>query len=504
MASYGLRVAVIGAGAAGLCSARHILARPATFEPPVVFEMAGQVGGTWVYSDPSENDAQSHSPMYRDLKTNLPKEIMEFPDFPFDPSLPSFIHHSDVLKYLEEYTDKFSIRPHIKFNSRVASVSPVLSDGDQRKVSWDVTVHHHDDDKQVAQRFDAVMVCVGHYSHTFIPNIAGIEKFQGQVLHSNSYRYPEVFSSRSVVLLGSGPSGVDIAIELSQHAKHVTLSHRGPPMQWTPPQNFSVAPPVVGASPNTLICEDGTEIMADTLIFCTGYKYNYPFLLPSEEQVVNQEKGGNGEPTRKRNFITCEGEGCGTILDSNEGLERNGERLLFNENMSIKRDDSNLSLLEDEDIVGPDVGQGHLPLLYRHLLHARYPTMCFIGACKIIVPFPLCHCQVQFFLSVLEGKCRIPPPEQMLSESLEELRNHQRAGLPLKYLHRLSSDQWDYNQWLADTAGFEPLAPVLKKLYEAIRDFRSLNPVLYRSFNITILNKEEFEIQKDPVRDTDE
>ncbi|KAG9461624.1 hypothetical protein GDO78_016229 [Eleutherodactylus coqui] len=114
MTSSRLRVAVIGAGAAGLCSARHILSRPMNFEPPVVFEMTGQVGGTWVYTENPGDAGNTHSSMYRDLKTNLPKEVMEFPDFSFEPSMTSFIHHSEVLKYLEEYTDKFSIRPHIK------------------------------------------------------------------------------------------------------------------------------------------------------------------------------------------------------------------------------------------------------------------------------------------------------------------------------------------------------------------------------------------------------
>lgn len=39
---------------------------------------------------------------------------MAFPDFPFDPSLPSFLHHSDVLAYLESYADHFCVREHIR------------------------------------------------------------------------------------------------------------------------------------------------------------------------------------------------------------------------------------------------------------------------------------------------------------------------------------------------------------------------------------------------------
>ncbi|KAM9312133.1 uncharacterized protein PAF06_010043 [Gastrophryne carolinensis] len=487
MASSRLRVAVIGAGGAGLCSARHILSRPLRFDPPVVFEATDRIGGTWVYDDAVDSHDHVHSSMYRDLRTNLPKEIMAFPDFPFDPALPSFMHHSEVLKYLEEYTDHFSIRPHIKFNTRVVSVSPLQGDnGGKTEICWDVTFQSQGGVEPVTERFDDVMVCVGHYSHPLVPDIEGLENFQGRVLHSHYYRVSEAFSSRSVVLLGAGPSGVDIAIELCPHAKQVILSHRGSPIQWIPPENFSEAPPVVRASENSLICEDGTEIIADTLIFCTGYKYNYPFLLPEDvDGVMAKQKEGQW---RRSNIEKHE------HLKSRNFSEEHGA-LLPNDYCNRKVSPIKIDLLEGEEIVGPDVERGHLPPLYKHLIHSRYPTMCFIGACKIVVPFPLFHCQVQFFLSVLEGQCVLPPAEQMLSESRQEVLNAQNSGIPLKYLHLLGVNQWEYNQWLADTAGFEPLPPVLGNLYNGIKHYRNSNPQSYRKLNIRILNREEFEIE---------
>lgn len=72
-----LRVAVVGAGAAGLCAARHILSRPDTFAPPVVYELTEHVGGTWFYEERTgsyDNGLPIHSSMYRDLRysnTNL-------------------------------------------------------------------------------------------------------------------------------------------------------------------------------------------------------------------------------------------------------------------------------------------------------------------------------------------------------------------------------------------------------------------------------------------------
>lgn len=65
------RVAVVGAGAAGLCAARHILSRPNSFAPPVVFELTDKVGGTWCYDErvgTYDNGRPVHSSMYRDLR----------------------------------------------------------------------------------------------------------------------------------------------------------------------------------------------------------------------------------------------------------------------------------------------------------------------------------------------------------------------------------------------------------------------------------------------------
>ena len=43
--------------------------------------------------------------MYKNLKTNLPKEVMAFPDFPFLPKEKSFIEHREVLEYLQRHAE---------------------------------------------------------------------------------------------------------------------------------------------------------------------------------------------------------------------------------------------------------------------------------------------------------------------------------------------------------------------------------------------------------------
>ncbi|XP_062454890.1 uncharacterized protein LOC134153099 [Rhea pennata] len=95
------RVAVVGAGAAGLCAARHLAARPGVFAPPTVFEAGARLGGTWAYEEgaPAPPGAPPRAALYRGLRTNLPKEAMAFPDVPFAEPPPSFLPHGAVLAY---------------------------------------------------------------------------------------------------------------------------------------------------------------------------------------------------------------------------------------------------------------------------------------------------------------------------------------------------------------------------------------------------------------------
>ncbi|XP_016360697.1 flavin-containing monooxygenase FMO GS-OX-like 2 [Sinocyclocheilus anshuiensis] len=280
------RVAVIGGGPAGLWAARHILSRPEAFDPPVVYEMTDHLGGTWFYEErvgTYDNGYPIHSSMYRDLRTNLPKEIMMFPDFPFDDRLNSFLHHTSVQQYLEKYCEKHDIARHIKFSTVVEKVKPVSMETETGgAVTWEVISRSTRGD-QNTQTFDSVFVCNGHYSDPHLPCIPGIEHFKGKVLHSHSYRYPEPFANKSVVVLGARASGVDISIELAQVNAQVILSPNTPTMSLPPPLGIRQASAVVGVlEDGSLQFQDGSVTQADILLFCTGYNFNFPFLCPSE------------------------------------------------------------------------------------------------------------------------------------------------------------------------------------------------------------------------------
>ena len=65
-----MKVAIIGAGAAGLCCARHFSKFPEKFSIQI-YEQTSTIGGTWVYSDKTGEDEYGlpvHTSMYKDLR----------------------------------------------------------------------------------------------------------------------------------------------------------------------------------------------------------------------------------------------------------------------------------------------------------------------------------------------------------------------------------------------------------------------------------------------------
>jgi cation diffusion facilitator CzcD-associated flavoprotein CzcO len=70
--------------------------------------------------------------------------------------------------------------------------------------------------------FDAVMVCNGHNAVPRIPDDKpGMNEFVGIQIHSHDYRVPEPFKNMNVLIIGSGPSGVDISVDVAKVANQV-------------------------------------------------------------------------------------------------------------------------------------------------------------------------------------------------------------------------------------------------------------------------------------------
>jgi len=290
MIPKGGKVAVIGAGAAGLSAARSLQDFTDSNLNISVFEQEGRVGGTWSYTD--EVGEGVHSSMYKNLRTNIPKEVMPFAGFPFDKKLPSFMTHQQVLEYLDNFAEHYDIKRHIQFRTKVKKIVKTNPTGERGGwgVEWE-EIETGDKHKDV---FDSVFVCNGHYTVPIMPEIPGLSGFSGKISHAHNYRTPDEYKGKTVAVVGAGPSGVDISLEIAKYAKHVYRAQRGVTEVSThKPGEIQTAPPITRFDGNRAVFGESAVVSEalDSVIFCTGYDYSFPFLDSSigvkiEERAV--------------------------------------------------------------------------------------------------------------------------------------------------------------------------------------------------------------------------
>jgi dimethylaniline monooxygenase (N-oxide forming) len=208
-------IAIVGAGAAGLCGAKHML--EAGYDV-TVFEIGSCIGGMWVY----QND-NNLSSAYKTLHINTARDLTAFKDFAFDQAVQPFPDHRDMAAYLQAYAKHFDIVRRIRFNTRVLDVRPAASHSDDHP-RWVV-----ESDAGGAQEFDAVIVASGHLSSPDeVPMLRN--EFKGEYLHSHDYRDPALFASKRVCIVGVGNSSCDIASDLCTTAERTVLVGRSTPL----------------------------------------------------------------------------------------------------------------------------------------------------------------------------------------------------------------------------------------------------------------------------------
>lgn len=248
-----LRVAVIGAGSAGLAAAQQLRAvAGAHAVQVVVYETRDRVGGLWQYT-PEPGPCSIHVPtspepgdagyatwdawpddlcpsaMYEDLRTNIPsvrtsnhthaRRSWRSGIIPSPPRRPCFLCEvrrlaspsltaAEVLSYLESFARHYDLLSCIRFQTRVVRASKY--DG-----AWQVTSRSTvAPQAERTDTYDCLIAAQGRCSAPYIPPIPGLAHFRGRQLHSAWYRYPDALHTRRVLIVGNNSSGADIAREL--------------------------------------------------------------------------------------------------------------------------------------------------------------------------------------------------------------------------------------------------------------------------------------------------
>jgi cation diffusion facilitator CzcD-associated flavoprotein CzcO len=203
------RICVIGAGPCGLTALKNLL--QAGCRNIVCYEESSGIGGNWAFTDdPHRVTVHACS---RALSS---RRMSSFDDFPMPAHYPEFPSHRQLLAYFTDYARVFQVEPHIRLGAHVDRCA-LGSDG-----RWTVRVTV--DGETRAEPFDSLLVCSGHHRQAFVPAYPGT--FAGEIAHSSTYKRPDPFRGRRVLVVGAGNSAADIAVDVARLASRAALSMR--------------------------------------------------------------------------------------------------------------------------------------------------------------------------------------------------------------------------------------------------------------------------------------
>ena len=205
---------VIGAGFAGLGMLWRL--REELGMSAQVYEAGAGVGGTWYWNRYPGARCDSESYVYC---FSFSKELLQ--DWNWSGKYPE---QPEILSYLNHVADRFDLRRNIQFNTQVTSAK-FLEDINL----WQVETDQGD---RVTARF--LITGIGCISAGNVPDITGLDSFEGDWYHTGSWPHEKVdFVGKRVAVIGTGSSGIQAIPVIAKQAKLLTVFQRTP--QYTIP-----------------------------------------------------------------------------------------------------------------------------------------------------------------------------------------------------------------------------------------------------------------------------
>ncbi|QRY52858.1 flavin-containing monooxygenase [Mycolicibacterium septicum] len=217
-------VLIVGAGISGIGAAYHLK----TFRPGTTFavlEGRDSIGGTW--------------------------SLHQYPGIRSDSDMPTFgygfkpwTHRKAIadghiiLDYLQQTIDEFGLGEHIQFGRKVQNANFDTAQG-----RWTLTTTHPTTDQTTTFTSRFLFLGTGYYDYDnpFIPEFAGREDFDGQVVHPQHWPVDLDYTGKRVVVIGSGATAVTLIPSMADKTAHITMLQRSPSYVFSIPASDPIA-----------------------------------------------------------------------------------------------------------------------------------------------------------------------------------------------------------------------------------------------------------------------
>ncbi len=209
-------ICIIGAGLSGLISSYESLKAGLKI---ITLEENPDLGGCWLTT-------------YPDTRLQSLKKLYEWPGFKYPEGTSHYPTSQEIMAYLKGIVSQTGMSPFLNFNCRVVGISPTRNYPGDDTTSWHIRVKHTKTGKISRLDSQHLIVATGLFHIPVLPErnqIPGLSDFKGALLHSGQVddNYQPV--GKRVVVVGNGPSGLDLAVlSKKRGAKSVSIIYRKP------------------------------------------------------------------------------------------------------------------------------------------------------------------------------------------------------------------------------------------------------------------------------------
>lgn len=204
-AKYDHEFLIIGSGFSGLGAA--IALRRSGRDDLVILERADAIGGTW------------RDNTYPGCGCDVPTPLYSYSFAPNPEWSHFFARQEEIRAYIEDCADRFDVRRYVRLDTEV-----IATEWEEDEQRWRVSLA---DGEQLTARF--VIAGLGGLTRPAYPEIAGLDEFEGPVMHSAAWDHSVEIEGRRLAVIGTGASSIQLTPEVAKVAAHVDVFQRTPP-----------------------------------------------------------------------------------------------------------------------------------------------------------------------------------------------------------------------------------------------------------------------------------
>ena len=172
----------------------------------MILDRADDLGGTW------------HVNRYPGLTVDVPSTTYSYWFEPNPHWSRLFAPGAELKRYAEQVADKYNVRRYMRFNTVVEGAR-----WDEDDQVWEVMLTSSE---TLSTRF--LIAATGFLSQPAMPDIPGIDTFDGRIVHTARWDYSHSFTGERTAIIGTGSTAVQVIPELAKDVSELTVYQRTP------------------------------------------------------------------------------------------------------------------------------------------------------------------------------------------------------------------------------------------------------------------------------------